>query len=396
VAVVTLFGATALQLTTVEPGGAASTIPPGTVANPSPLSATPPAGAVPIPVGANARTLVAKEPPGTSFLITTGTHLLFTVVPQADDHFYAQPGAVLDGAHLAVTAFKPPHGGSADGVEVIGASEADPMVIEDYGTSTHSQTAAVQTFSQSPAPGVYSSGWWLQWLDITGNASRGVSVSDDMVVLQCHVDSNTRLGIGGGGNGVTVDESDVSDNGITVADKGWEAGGIKTVADNVLLENNTIDGNGAPGIWTDSGATDIMALSNHLADNTYGIRVEISNGVSLTGNSIIGSTQQSILVIASENVTVAANRLDDNFGGIIVGGVGRYNKTGIHLTRVTVNHNRIVNSGATGIHQVPLPGTVIKFDYDTYIGGHLQWFGHHITFAQLQALGQERHGTWQR
>ena len=78
-------------------------------------------------------------------------------------------------------------------------------------------------------------------------------LSNDMVVLQCKVIDNDRLGIGGGGNGVTIVDSVVSDNGLHV-DKGWEAGGIKTIADNVLIADDQIDGNGAPGIWTDSGA----------------------------------------------------------------------------------------------------------------------------------------------
>jgi parallel beta-helix repeat protein len=369
-------------------------VPPGTLATLTAQSSAPPAGAVLITDGANAKQLVHRDPPGTSFVIATGTHSLFSVVPQAGDRFYAQPGAVLDGAHAAITAFKPPHGGTADNVAVIGASQGSPLVIENYGKSQHSQTAAVQTYSQSPAPGVYSTGWWLQWVEVTGSSSRGVSLSDHMVVLQCRIVDNDRLGIGGGGNGVTIAGTVVNDNGIDVSDKGWEAGGIKTIADNVLIANDLIEGNGAPGIWTDSGATDVLMTGNHLSGNTYGVRVEISNRVSVTGNTIVRSAQQSVLVIASQNVTVRANRIMGNFGGIIVGGVGRYNKTGIHLNQVFVDHNTITNSGANGLHQVPPPGTVIRFDYDHYTGGHLQWFGHRVTLNQLQALGQERHGTW--
>jgi hypothetical protein len=368
--------------------------PPGTVANPTPRSSNPPGGAVVIADDVNAKRLVEREPPGTSFVIATGIHELFSVIPLAGDTFYAQPGAVLDGIHMAITAFKPPHGGTANNVAVIGSSASDPLVIENYGKSTHSQTAAVQTYAQSPAPGIYSSGWWLQWVKVTGSSSRGISVSDDMVVLQCQAVGNERLGIGGGGNGVTVDDSVISGNGLTVAHKGWEAGGIKTVADNVLIENNQIAGNGAPGIWTDGGATDVIAVDNHLTGNTYGVRVEISHQVNVNGNTIVKSAQQSILVIASSDVTVRANTIDGNFGGIIVGGVGTYNKTGIHLDDVYVNHNTIIDSGATGLHQTPPAGTVIDFDYDRFVGGHLQWDGHRITLAALQALGEERHGQW--
>ncbi len=369
-------------------------VPPGTQPNVTAQPGTPPAGAVVITDDANAKQLVKREPPGTSFVIASGTHMLFSVIPQAGDRFYAQPGAVLDGAHIAITAFKPPHGATADNVAIIGSSAADPLVIEDYGKSQHSQTGAVQTNSQSPAPGVYSTGWWLQWVEVTGSSSRGISLSNDMVVLQCKVIDNDRLGIGGGGNGVTIVDSVVSDNGLHVAHKGWEAGGIKTIADNVLIADDQIDGNGAPGIWTDSGATDVAALNNHLSGNTYGVRVEISHDVTIAANTIVNSAQQSVLVIASSDVTVRANALDGNFGGIIVGGVGRYNKTGIHLDDVYVDNNSVVDSGATGLHQTPPAGTTIQFDYDHFVGGHLQWDGHRITLSELQALGQERHGTW--
>ena len=88
--------------------------------------------------------------------------------------------------------------------------------------------------------------------------------------------------------------------------------------------------------------------------------------------------------------------ITNNFGGIIVGGVGTVNKTGIHLDEVMVSHNTIVNSGATGLHQTPPDGTVIHFDYDQFVGGHLQWDGQGISLSALHAKGQELHGPWKQ
>jgi parallel beta-helix repeat protein len=387
-------------LVLAAPAGASAKTPPtavptGTSSAVTARSSTPPPGAVVIGVDDNAKKIVAESPAGSSFILASGTHELFSVIPLPGDAFYGQPGTVLDGEHTELTAFKVPHDGTADDVQIIGAGPSSPLVVENYGKSSHSQVGAIQSNSQTPTP-LYSNGWWLQWVEVTGSSSRGISVSDDMVIFQCQVVSNARLGIGGGGNGITIDQSTVSGNGLTVNRLGWEAGGIKTVASNVLIERNVIDGNGAPGIWTDGGATNVVATQNTLQSNRYGIRFEISHDVTATRNIISNSQQQSVLVIASSDVTVRANILKDNFGGIIVGGVGTVNKTGIHLDDVTVSHNTVIDSGATGLHQTPPAGSVIHFDYDRFVGGHLQWDGHGITLPALQALGQERHGGWSK
>jgi parallel beta-helix repeat protein len=378
-------------------GVTASTVaaPSGTMPNATPLSSTPPPNAVLIEDGDNAEKIVRHEPAGTAFVLATGVHGLFSVVPLDGDRFFGQPGTVLDGDHLELTAFKVPHGGTADNVQILGASQSEPLVIENYGKVAHSQVGAVQTNSQTPTP-VYSSGWWLQWVEVTGSSARGISLSDNMVILQCTVVGNGRLGIGGAGSGETIIDSTISQNGLTVGDRGWEAGGIKPTGSNVLIAQDRINGNGAPGVWTDGGASDVVIQSNKLTGNRFGIRVEISDHVTVTSNSITRSQQQSVLVIASSNVAVTRNSLSNNFGGIIIGGVGTVNKTGIRLNDVHVTGNSVVDSGATGLHQAPPAGTVIDFDYDHFVGGHLQWDGHGISFSDLQSLGEERHGTWSK
>jgi hypothetical protein len=368
-------------------------IPVGTMPNAAPLSSTPPADAVLIGDDDIAEKVVRHNPMGTAFVLASGVHSLFSVMPLPGDRFFGQPGTVLDGGHSEVTAFKVPHGATADNVQIVGASASQPLVIQNYGRVSHSQVGAIQTNSQTPTP-LYSSGWWLQWLRVTGNSARGISLSDNMVIIQCTVVGNGRLGIGGAGSGETIIESTVSQNALAVGHRGWEAGGIKATGSHVLIAHDRIDANGAPGVWTDGGATDVLVQNNQLRANRFGIRVEISDQVTLASNVITQSQQQAVLVIASSNVTVANNTLTHNFGGVIVGGVGTVNKTGIHLNDVRVTGNTVVDSGATGLHQTPPAGTVIAFDRDRFVGGHLQWDGHGITFPALQSLGQERHGSW--
>ena len=188
--------------------------------------------------------------PGTSFILTSGTHQLFSVIPLPGDALNGQPGTVLDGEHTVLTAFKVPHGGTADGVQIIGASPSSPLVVEDYGKNSHSQVGAIQSNSQTPTPRPFQ-----RSLAPVGGGDRQLLTGDLGVRRHGHLPvpgrvERTARGIGGGGNGVTIDQSTVSDNGLTVNRLGWEAGGIKTVASNVLIEHDTISGNGAPGIWT--------------------------------------------------------------------------------------------------------------------------------------------------
>jgi parallel beta-helix repeat protein len=303
---------------------------------------------------------------------------------------------ILDGGNRLDSAFRGPPRGSVDGVSLIGAGTKDPLVIQHYGTKSHSQIAAVQTSTQTPAGAIYGTGWRLQWVEVTDNLARGVSLSDQMLVVDCDVSSNGRLGIGGGGTGVTLAGNVVNDNGVGVAHKGWEAGGIKTVADNVLIDDNTVSGNGAPGIWTDSGATNVAIRQNHLSSNWFGMQIEISRNVSITANEITTSRQQAVLVVASDNVHISRNTIRDNHQGIILGGSTRTGPAGIRLDDVQVSHNTLDDTGGNGLHQPVSSGTKISFDWDDYVGSHVQWNGSPLTFAGLQAMGQELHGTFEK
>ena len=371
-----------------------------TAASPSPpqaslVSGTPPSPAVRLGPNSDIQGAVNAYPPGSAFLLTTGLYSEFTVVPKSDDSFYAQSGVVLDGDNQINSAFKDPLGQPVGGVRIIGPSTKSPLVIEDYGTKSHSQIAAVQSNTQSASGTAYSDGWRLQWLEVTDNMARGISLSNQMLVIQCVVTDNGRLGIGGGGNGVTIADSTVDDNGVNVAHKGWEAGGIKTVAHNVLIERNTIAGNGAPGVWTDGGATGVVITHNQLSANKYGVQVEISRNVAVTSNAIDSSEQQAVLVVGSDRVAVSGNAISDNHQGIIVGGATRTGPAGIRLDDVQVSHNDVDDSGGSGLHQPVSADTTISFDWDHYVDSHFQWNGQPVTFATLQSMGQELHGTSQ-
>jgi parallel beta-helix repeat protein len=330
-------------------------------------------------------------------VITSGVHEEFTATVKTGDRFYAQRGAILDGEYLVVSAFRVPFGEAADDVEVIGSDPMHPLVVENYGKSHHSQIGSIQTNTRTQLGVIYSNGWRLQSVEVTRSASRGISLSNGMTISQCSIIDNDRLGIGGGGVGITIVHDTVSDNGNAVTQRGWEAGGIKTVGQDVVIEHNSIVGNGAPGIWTDGTAAHVEIDHNSLRRNAGGIRVEISRNIKVANNSVSESGRGgAVIVVSSANVVVTGNKIQNNQGGgILVGGVGRVGPKGVTLRHVRVMHNQIAQSGVSGLHQSPPPGTAITFDWDHYVGGRLQWDGRHVTFAEFRAAGQERHGTWQ-
>jgi Right handed beta helix region len=380
--------------TTTTPATSTTTTTVTPAAGPSvPLvSSTPPPGAVTIPVGGDAAEIVRSAPAGTSFVITTGVHADFDVTPLSGDHFYGQAGAVLDGGHAVVSAFGVASRALGNDVWIVGASPTAQLVIQNYGSNPLSQTGAIAA-STSGSPGLHSSGWQVQWVTVTGDASRGISLGDSMVVVACTVTANGRLGIGGGGSGITIADNVITANGVGAAKTGFEAGGIKTVGSDVTVLANQITGNGAPGVWTDGGATNVTLQANTIAGNTLGVQIEISQQVTVQQNAIDGSTQQGVLVVASHDVSVTANSLNGNGGGVLIGGVNRTGPGGITLGAVTVSANTVTGPGVTGLHQVAPPDTV-QFSGNHYTGTKLQWQGKSTTFAQWQALGQDPTGTW--
>jgi parallel beta-helix repeat protein len=355
-------------------------------------SPTPPSSAVPIAPDADPQALVAKYPAGTSFIIESGVHADFSVLPKSEDTFYAAAGAVLDGLGVAPSAFRERRSTPALGVAIIGASVSSPLVVQHYGSAAAAQVAAIQPLPGNRVP--TDSAWWLQWVDVQHNAARGISLTTGMTIVDCSVLDNGRLGIGGGGTHITIQGNEVSGNGIGVTRAGFEAGGIKTVGNDVTIADNRISGNGAPGIWTDDDGTGDIIAGNTVSKNTIGIEIEISSEATVSQNTLSGNTQQAVLIVASSQITVANNRLNGNRAGILVGGAYRTGPNGVHLHSVTVRSNQVVSSGVTGLHQLVPSSAAISFNRDHFVGGRFQWQGHSVTFAQWQATGQERRGTW--
>ena len=150
-------------------------------------------------------------------------------------------------------------------------------------------------------------------------------------------------------------------------------------------------------MWTDGGATDVVVQNNHMAGQPVSASGRNQQPRDGGFEHHTQSQQQSILGDRVTNVTVTHNTLTDNFGGIIVGGVGTVEQDG-NPPRQRARLRELGRSIRVRRACIRLPRRHVdqpSID-DHFVGGHLQWDGHGSPSGPLQSLGQERHGTWSK
>ena len=191
------------------------------------------------------------------------------------------------------------------------------LIIEKY--------AAV---AQSGAIQPVGTGWTIENCEIRYNHGRGITTYSSMNITNNNVHNNGDLGIGGGGTTVTVSGNQISYNNACGYDWGWEAGGAKFagITDLIVENNNSYDNNG-PGFWNDINSQTVTYTGNQTSANVVaGILIEISNGVTITNNTIVndgfvpGETTiwygAGILISTASNVTISGNTVTNCMNGI--------------------------------------------------------------------------------
>ncbi len=180
------------------------------------------------------------------------------------------------------------------------ANDSQTGALDDGGYELH-----VRDCQLSDAHGA------VVWL-----SGRGTLVGND-------ISRGGQLGVGKGGSLVSANR--IYDNNTEDFDPGWEAGGLKAVVANQVVESNEIFGNDGSGIWYDSGSSGITIRSNRVHDNNYvGIFVEVSSDIRVTGNAVWENgtgdpgwvNGAGILVHSSARVEVDDNIVAWNADGI--------------------------------------------------------------------------------
>jgi parallel beta-helix repeat protein len=273
---------------------------------------------VPIGVGDVAQQVVDAHPAGTTYLISSGTHLRnFSVEPKSGDTFCGEAGAVLDGGRNLKSAFS----GGATGVTL------DSITVQDYAPDR--QGAAIQ-------PDSHANGWVVRNVSALHNGWAGLLVADGMHILGGHYNDNDQIGIGGNaatgilldgldGDPTTFDGPELARNHTLRAPCDFEGGGMKWDVGQVTIRNAYVHDNDCRGLWADINAHDVLIERNLVEDNfAEGIFYEISRNAVIRDNQVYGNGRRGsgwywdggITVAASANVDVYGNRLSGNFNGI--------------------------------------------------------------------------------
>lgn len=378
-----------------------------------PHAAIPPS-AVPIAAGSDAQAVVNAHPSGTTFVIDPGLHMGFSVLPKAGDLFYSEPSAVLDGGGTtgaAFYAYTSSSGPGPAGVTIEGYSADQRLVIRNYSDGHAEQMGTVQPTFGPTDPKIRADRWTLRWVEVTASYSRGVTTSDDMVVDGCLIDHNGRLGIGGTGNDIVVEGTEIAFNNTRGVPEGFENGGGKfSSTTGLMVRNDYSHDNDGPGFWTDVDALDSTFQGNTITNNSGpGILAEISHHLVISSNTISNNGVQhhaalkggGIVASTSDNLDIFDNVLDGNGNGITAiqqnRGSGRL---GVRtLDNLSVHDNTVRDSGISGVAEYVGDPSVfsrnLHFLHNTYQAETFAWMGKRdLSWAQWQSAGQDQSGSW--
>jgi hypothetical protein len=284
------------------------------------------------------------------------------------------------------------------------------------------QGLVVEKFANDAQRGAIVGGndWRIQDNEVRLNHGVGIEAPNArrVKVLGNHVHHNGQLGVGGWRTVDAVyDGNELAFNntaGFYNAD--WEAGGGKwTESAGLAVRNNHVHHNEAVGLWFDIDNKDVTIAGNRIeANESDGIRYEISYRATITDNTIIGNGFKDptgwvdgagIMVSSARDVVVARNLVDRNFNGISLrqddrgrGSLGEYvEKTRVHDNRV------IMRRGTTGLSSSDASRytgdnrfqnnhyTVIGTDPTNFV-----WRGDERTWVQWQQYGNDLGGSFTR
>ena len=292
--------------------------------------------------------------------------------------------------------------GRASGVTIEG------LTIEKYASPAQSGAIA----------GAEGPGWTIQNNVLRWNHGAGVLLGPSMRVLNNELLANGQLGVVGGDyqSGIVIEGNEIAYNNEAAFDPGWEGGGTKFWATtNLIVRNNYVHHNYGPGLWADYDNYGLIYEGNTVEDNAWaGIFHEISYAAVIRNNRVRRNGfldprgwfwRAGILIVASPDVEIAGNTVEDNANGIVgiqqdrgTGGRGPY------LIRNLWVHDNIIRmqEGQTGL-VTDTGDTALftsrnnRFDRNTYFLGrnprYFVWFGNR-TEAEWRHFGNDTSGSF--
>lgn len=288
--------------------------------------ASAPAGAVTVGTQDDLSALVDDAPPGTTFWLTPGTHVLPTgaysnVIPKDGDVFVGAPGAILDGQHSNQYAFTQ----HAKGVTI------RYLTIRNFGTAGGNNNEGVVNHDAAD-------GWVLEYSTVQGNAGAGVFLGSNDVVRYSCLQDNGQYGFSAyspdGVTNVTLDHNEIVGNnvddwesrepgcGCTGGGKFWATAGAR-------ITSNYVHDNKSVGIWADTNNVGFDVEGNYIADNdSVGFLYEVSYNARVRYNTFVRNAR--VDGPANPGFPTGAIYLSESGGDVRAGGA---------LSTLEIDHN---------------------------------------------------------
>jgi hypothetical protein len=281
--------------------------------------------------GENIQSFVSNNPPGTTFVLSSGVYRMQSIVPKDNDVFIGQGQVDLNGSQVltfqknenlwsaSAQASSLQHGSCLTSYPLCGYTQdlffdnrlltpvsdrnslnagnwyfdrANDMVylsanpsghtvelsMQQYALSGHAAGVQIQSIvvekygtpAQSGAVGGDSkgSGWVVTSIEVRWNHGRGVSLGAGSQVLHSFIHHNGQLGLTLYGANSRAQNNEISWNNYAGFDPGWEGGGTKfSKTSGLLVQSNYVHDNNGRGLWTDIDNVDTIYDGNTVTNN---------------------------------------------------------------------------------------------------------------------------------
>jgi parallel beta-helix repeat protein len=282
------------------------------------------------------------------------------------------------------------------------------IVVEKYDTPA--QLGAISADN--------TNGWTVDNVEVRFVHGAGIHLGNSMTLINSSFHHNGQYGVGATNtHDAVVQYNEIAYNSTVGYDPSWGAGATKfAMTTNLVVRGNNVHHNKGKGLWTDIDNRYTLYEGNTVTDNDgQGIFHEISydaiirnndcerNGFGGANDALSGA---GILVAASPNVEIYANRVVGNANGIGArqenrgsGAYGPYNVQNLAVHDNTVTMDR----GYSGLVSMSGDQSFFtsrnnRFYHDTYHYGsssrRFAWLGQTITDVQWRQAGQETDGTF--
>jgi hypothetical protein len=352
-------------------------------------------------------------------LTNVGPGKWFFDYPNNIIYFYDNPAGHTVETSVVPSAFAP---GPANNVTI------KNLTIEKFAAPIQKAAIAGTTGSASLTTGA---NWVVQNNEIRLNHGDGVNFNFGWRILNNYIHTNGTLGISGGlgsttlQSNVLIQGNEVAFNNYAHVKTGFGAGGVKTARTlGVVFRGNYSHDNEGSGFHSDLGTVNDLYDGNISEHNTdQGIEHEISYNGTFRNNQLLRNGYifptwshwlyaANLLSSTSQNDEAYCNTAEvsaQGGNGIDIIGQPREGFGGSTISQNNYfHHNTVVFDGASGVTGGAAGSKydiccidfyyVNRFDYNTYHLPSLKldpfvWASGFNTFAQLQAAGQDVHGS---